>query len=154
MAITHKDNIWPMAITGVLVLFVGFLIAFLLFAANTPVNLVNEDYYRKGVDYQTQIERIERTQQLNEPMGLVFQGDHNALLVSAAGDFPVTEQQGEVTLLRPSDATQDIRIRLKFDESGHHLIPLQHLSRGLWRAQLNWNANSAEYYQELVFSIR
>ena len=61
---TKKFPAWAVGITLLYSTFVVIMISFLIFTRFQKVNLVSEDYYEKGLQYQQQIEALRRTQAL------------------------------------------------------------------------------------------
>lgn len=148
-----NDMIWPLGIAASLGLFVAFLIGFLVFSTSVPVNLVNQEYYQNGVDYQQQIERVERTAALEAPIGLKYNDLNQNLRLEVPGTLQGKEINGKITVLRPSNAEQDVSWNLQFDPAGVQDISLSHLQKGMWRAQMFWSADGQDYYQEKMLMI-
>lgn len=150
---TGRWPAWPLGITIFLILFVLSLVGFLLFAGTQKVELVTDNYYAKTLQYQDQIDRINRTRALPEPVLLRYEAGTQVYRVKFPAMFEPGEIQGSFTLYRPNDEGADVTHRLRLDEAGEQTFSTAGLSRGLWRVRLTWSAAGEEYFNEAMFVI-
>jgi nitrogen fixation protein FixH len=135
--------------TGIVAGFVLFVLAILILvgiSVTQTVDLVNDQYYDRGLKYQERIGSLQRTAALEENIHVIVDGQQLTVqLPHHAAGPPLT---GTITLYRPSSKVQDFAAPLSPDSAGCQRIPTTHLDRGLWRIQVSWKAAGIEYYNE------
>lgn len=149
----NKSLRWPLGIAIVYGAFVLFLMAYLAFAQMQRVDLVTENYYEKEIKYQQQIDRLERTRKLPAQPEIFLNTAGAALILHFPAALSPATVSGQITLLRPSDASLDFKFPLKFDERGEIVIDANKLRKGLWKALVEWKQDGQEYYFEEVIII-
>lgn len=133
-------------IIATIVLSVVGLIVLIVFSGTLDFGLVEEDYYEKGLQYQDQIERIESTNKLSEPVKIKNLGSNIYIKFPELFDFDMIE--GKTQLFRPSDPKLDRFVPLQLDEEGQQIINVSSLDQGAWIVKLNWSHDSIEFYTE------
>jgi nitrogen fixation protein FixH len=135
--------------TGIIAGFVLFVLAILILAGiavTQTVDLVNDQYYNKGLKYQERIGILQRTAALEEKVHVSVDAQQLTVqLPHHSAGLPLT---GIITLYRPSSKVQDFAAPLSPDSAGCQRIPTTRLDRGLWRIQVSWKAGGIEYYSE------
>lgn len=133
--------------TRILILYLGFvaLIATLVtLSMRQKTDLVAKDYYAQEIAYQDKLDKMNRAQQLGEPVQWKLQG--NSLLF----EFPKGSQlplKGTMNLFCPSDAANDRSIA--FETSGYTCeVQLPVMATGRYMLQIDWQAGTQTYYQE------
>jgi len=131
--------------TGILIFLILFLIAaglFIAFAMRQSVELVDEDYYERGVDYSTQMEVEKRSAAYQEAI-LAIQLD-GALQISITDSIAVKCDSARIQLYRPSDNQLDLNI--KYDPGrGALVIPGEKLVPGRYILTLSWYSGGLKY---------
>ena len=143
-----KSTLWPIGITATYVLFVIGMFAFIIFSFSVNTDLVENDYYQKGLDYQQQINRIKNTRQLAQSIQFSYDKQNNDYVITAPANSSLSAISGVVVFFRPSDKTQDKRIPLRFDSNGVFRYSLSGFSKGYWRIKIFWNIGQNEYFNE------
>ena len=142
---------WGTGILITIIVFMVITIGTVVFLMNQDVDLVTSDYYNKGIQHQTQIERVNRTNEMVEKVS-INQGNG-----FVAFNFPKTLSQkrfeGTIQFYRPSDSKKDFSIPLSIDTSGQQIISTQSIAKGLWKVKVDWTQDSVEYYKESSFVI-
>ena len=64
--------------------------------------------------------------------------------------FTTPSINGEILLYRPSDRNLDINMQINVDSSNTMNVPTQKLNSGLWKIQVEWNADSLSYFNEKI----
>lgn len=137
---------WGTGIAIVIAIFMIITIATVVYLMNQDVELVTDDYYKKELKYQNQIERIERTNELDEKLQIIYSKDAIKLILPSG---QIGRQiTGEIHLYRPSDSKMDINIPLSADSSGLQLIPVARLAKGYWKVKILWETIDNDYYTE------
>lgn len=142
---------WPLGITIFLALFVLGLVGFLIFAGTQKVEMVTDNYYEKTLEYQAQIDRVNRTKALSEPVLLCYEPAENRYLLRFPALFDPGEISGEVTFYRPNDARADVAFPLQVTADGGQIFSTARLAPGLWRVKVVWAAGGEGYYNEGYF---
>ncbi len=146
MKLTAKP-LFPIILTVILTIFILVFIGIAIWSAFLDYDLVSPDYYKQGVEYQQQIDRMKRVsdQHLKVLWNLTQQG-------TLVFKFPVIHDssgiEGRLMFFRPSDAAQDRIIKISPDDKGIQEINIRHLSKGYWRIKIYWSLNGQELYQE------
>jgi nitrogen fixation protein FixH len=143
---------WGKGILISIIIFLAGTAFMIVIAVNSPTDLVVKNYYEKGVKYQEQIDRINRTNALSEQADIKFTG--RGLFIRLPKNFPPEKINGEVLFYRPSNAGEDWKVPLSVDSSGTVLISTDRLEKGFWKAELNWSSEGKDYFKETSFTIR
>ena len=145
--------IWPISIFVVYMMFALLLVGKVISSQQNDVELVRKDYYEKGVEYQKQIDRIERTKQLAFKPELKL----NANGQSARLIFPEAIRsggvEGTIEFFRPSDVNLDFEFPIQLDANGAQPLDLTNRKSGFWRVKLNWTHQNLSYYQEMALNL-
>ncbi|QNL22449.1 FixH family protein [Hyphobacterium sp. CCMP332] len=131
-----------------LIVFAGIMATMVTIAMRENIDLVDENYYQKEIEYQ---DRIDQMTNNFEAGALEIRLDRE--LSSIVLKFNDKIEHGLVHLFRPSNAGEDQKIQLLTDENGLQLISYKGLKSGLWRIKIEWSAESDEYYSEQVLNI-
>ncbi len=136
---------WGTGIALVFALFVFSLVFAVIKSTTIDHSLVRDDYYKEDVHYQEKKDKMARTRQLGEAVGIQYLKDQGLLMLY----FPRSmEPEGEVQLYRASDASLDRRFPLEVDSSGIQLVPVRSLQAGSWTVKVDWKAHGQAYYME------
>lgn len=139
---------WPVGIIVVFSIFILVNLVTLLYLSAQRIDLVTNDYYEKSIDYQAQIDRIKRTNELPTGFKIKNLSTRNELIVTFPSSFIDQKIAGEIALYRPSDSTMDITLPIQLNEQGTQVIRTSLLTRGLWRVKINCTVDTLEYYHE------
>jgi hypothetical protein len=137
---------WGIKVILIFIVFFLIVLTMVFISFSKKTDLVSNDYYSREIDYQNQINRINRTKQLSEQLDIKNTGEN--IIISFPLSFNLKEISGDIQLYNPADASKDIKIKLNPDDSGRQFIPLSKLPRGQWKIIINWKQNSTEYYTE------
>lgn len=112
---------------------IGFMLFIVLLVANMlrqRIDLVETDYYGRGMKYQSEINSREGAENL---LKVTYNG--SSLIIKPLSPDPC---KGSIAFYRPSD--QDLDFTIPFETQGNEaVIPLQALARGLWKIRISWN---------------
>lgn len=135
--------------TGIVIAFGIFgvgLAVMIWIALSSPTDLVADDYYQRGLEYEGRIQSIQRAQSSGALM--TVNGMTGGVTIMIPGVAGTGEVNGTVTLYRPSDRTMDFAAPLSLDSSGTMRIESARLQPGLWTVKVEWLAGEAQYYEE------
>ena len=143
-----KKSRWGVGIFALYGGFVIFILICVAFASLQDFDLVAQDYYQKGIEYQTQIDKLNRTAASGDAPTIGFDRQSRSILVA----FPQTKTsalaKGTVTLFRPSNAQWDRTIPLDLASDGKQSIAAETFAKGRWRVKVDWSVGDTSYYAE------
>jgi nitrogen fixation protein FixH len=137
---------WGTAIVIAFGVFGVGLAVMIWIALSSPTDLVADDYYQRGLEYEGRIQSMQRARSAAGP--LTVTGETGAVTLTLPGAGPAGEVQGTVTLYRPSDRALDFAEPLRLDSAGAMRIESRRLQPGLWTVKVEWVAAGTEYYAE------
>ncbi len=149
-----KSTLWPVGITAVYLFFVLGMFVFIFFSFSINTDLVEKDYYQKGLKYQRQINRVDNTRKLVESLLYSYDGQNKEYVIIAPKNTEISALSGKVLFFRPSDKSQDKIVPLQFDSNGIFKYSLSGFSKGYWRVKILWNIGQNEYYNEDFLNIK
>ena len=142
---------WGTGIVIFLAIFMTALIAFVIFAWNQDVNMVHRDYYEKGVDYSSQIEKEKRSVDMAGQISLTDKDD--SISITFPQSYASSVNAGNVLFFRPSDHNKDISYPLVFRDSTL-TIPKANLISGRYIVKLTWNQDNLGYEIDKTFIVK
>lgn len=141
---------WGTGIVIAIIIFVVVVLAQTIYLMNQKVDLVEEDYYKKGIEYQKDIDVQKKSRELSEQIRFDFNGQY--LIVDFPKELSESKLSGEILLYRPSDSGLDIKIPVSTDNLSQ-IIPVSNLKKGFWRVKLKWQYDGQDYYDETSFRV-
>ena len=135
---------WGKGIAIGIGLFMAFILALAIYMMGQTPELEEKNYYEKDLRYQQEMEAKKNASSLARPAQVTY--DSLAKTVVVALQLPEAVK-GTIAFSRPSDASQDISLPL-MPQDGKQVVPVGHLSAGLWRMQLNWETAGKQYQSE------
>jgi hypothetical protein len=142
---------WGTGILITIIIFMVITIGTVVFLMNQDVDLVASDYYDKGIQHQQQIDRVNRTNVMDEKVLINLENSFIRLVFPK--EFVQKSLNGTILFYRPSDSKKDFALSLSIDTSAQQIISTQNLDKGYWKIKLNWMQDSVEYYKESSFVI-
>ncbi|HRE11793.1 MAG TPA: FixH family protein [Ignavibacteria bacterium] len=138
---------------GIVVVFIVFFlgIGVMVYRSMTRnIDLVTNNYYEKELKYQEQIDKINRTNSLEEGVKVEFNG-REIIINYPAGRKDVT---GEISFYKPSDAKSDFKINIEPTAEMKQVLSTDNLHKGLWKVQINWAMDGKDYFNEEKIMIQ
>ncbi len=135
--------------TGITVFIALFLLAnaFVIYKSFQQKNdLVAEEYYPQGLEYQKQIDRFANSNSLSAK--ILIADSKDGLVIKYPGELKGKNIKGEVVFFRPSDENADFHDSISFDTAMIQLIPHQKLINGKYIAKFFWTMDGKEYAHE------
>lgn len=143
---------WGTGITIVIILFLVITIgAVILIHKVVDYDLVEEEYYGAEIEYQTQIERIKRTNALSEP--LEIQLTKEFINLKFPSFFQSEDIKGIIKFYKPSDDLLDKQQAVSLDSTNQMYFATSELATGLWKIKVNWSVDEVEYYNEKLLMV-
>lgn len=137
----------------ILFVYLGFVALILgmvsLCIVQKDIFLVDNEYYKEEINYQSKIDKIGTTARLKTPVHFQFKAGQ--LLVQ----YPVDARpaKGDLWLFRPSDARQDQHVPAHATDNGMQAISMATMKPGLWRVKLDWESQGHAYFCEEVLNV-
>ena len=141
-------NLWPWAIVLTFVLFISGTVSLVVMACSQKVELVSANYYEQELQFQGQLERMNRTSQLAVPASVRYDPIRKLIAISLPPEHQGRKVSGHIDLYRPSAAGQDRQLPLQTDERGMQTLDATHLGAGFWKLRLSWQVDDREYFHE------
>lgn len=149
-----KNKSWPLGLTIVFIVFFLYLIGFIILSLMNRTDLVAEDYYEREVAYQDQIDRIERSKELNQSVKLDYNPTSQIITLEFPSNINPDSIIGSILFFRPSDAKQDRIQTIQLNGKGIQTLNVKNLSKGMWRIKILWQIGEEEYYNEKILSLK
>lgn len=149
-----KYHPWAVGITVFYLAFMLWLFGYVIFSKFQKDDVVTDDYYAQGIQYQHRIDTIRRTQALPEQPTWKYDEAHRAFHLFFPDTWRQQEPTGTLTFYRPSDADQDYSVPLEFDHEGEQVVNLKDFAAGLWRIQISWQMEGLDYFSETIVVLK
>jgi nitrogen fixation protein FixH len=134
---------WGAGIVVAFAVFGAGLAVMIWIALSHPTDLVADDYYQRGLEYEGRIQSIRRARVLGGELRVEGAAGGVTIRVPAAA-----AAQGTVTLYRPSDRSLDFAEPLRLDSAGVMRIQSRRLQPGLWTVKVEWASGAEVFYDE------
>jgi hypothetical protein len=145
----NKKNVWPAAIAIIYILFLVVALGTVIFSRYQQADLVESDYYRQGLEYQAQVNRLRNTAALTPRQKPRIQLENSeALLIEMPLSAAMSRPAGTIMLYRPADASADRVFQLETSDKGVQRIDISTLARGMWRVKITWRLDGREFYDD------
>jgi len=134
--------------TGIVIAFALFITFVLYFVFSVQSNtkydneLVVEEYYKKELVAQQDIDREQNAHDLNSKV--IIKTIVEGISIDFPKDFDYKNIQGKVSLYRPSNQKLDFEVPISLS-SAHLLIPKSNLVGGRWGISIDWNYQGKKY---------
>ena len=125
--------------------------AFVYYAFQQPVNLVEDDYYKKELEFEDHITKLRNTNALDEKVTVIQHS--KSLNLEFPYYFSGREVTGIVYFYRPSNFELDVELVLELDTGGRQIINLSNFISGKYILKLDWAVDSIGYHQEETIII-
>ncbi len=142
---------WGFGIATTYTIFVIVTLVMVVIFMNQEVSLETENYYAKGIKYQEQIDKVNRTRIL--PEQLEISASQAAILFSFPRIFDNRDFSGKISFYRPNDEKKDFTVEIMPDTSHSQTISTESLDKGLWKVKVDWNAKGNNYYNEKLVMV-
>lgn len=141
---TTQKSYLPYIIIGVFVLFITFILQFVFRSMQNDVQLVSKNYYQQEIEYQTHIDKVERSTSIQENSTIIINNEQ--LIVNIAPE--ITQAKGIIHIYNGSDATLDIEIPFEFNKNSSLIFPTKNLQQGVWTIKVDFESEGKNFYIE------
>lgn len=129
--------------------FAGFIGVLVAVCVRQEVSLVTRNYYQEEITHQQKINSLLNTRQLTVKPDIRLAAGR---ITVRFADFERVEQ-GELKLLRPSNARLDHTFPIAPSWADEQQFTLRVAEPGLYRASLKWSMDGKEYVMEKVIVL-
>lgn len=136
---------WPTGIILALSAFIIFILSFVYkatFMSQYDHHLVSDDYYKDEMNYQQEINKLNKAAALKEDVTLTKVPE--GLLIKFPAEFDAEKITGTISFQRPSNDKIDFQLPIKLIAS-NYLISNENLVGGRWNAKIEWSINGTTY---------
>lgn len=139
------DRWIPWSFVGMLVVVAAVNAVMITVGIRTWPGLISDNYYRRGVEYNSHLEEIAQEAQLGWQVTTEADrsstGDVTLLVeVRDANDLPLAAEQVTATLRRPTNTGQDQTRELRWHNAGRWSASFGELPSGQWDLELHVRA--------------
>ena len=143
-----KREIWPLAIVGVLAVFIVGILYAVSVMVSQDVPMVAEDYYAQELAYQGQIDKEQRLIDDSRRPEIKVLPATRAVEVRYPGVDENQLVKGQIQFQRPADDEKDFALAVEPEADGTQWISLRSAEKGLWLVQIDFEVNGVSYYHE------
>ena len=140
---------WGTGLLLFILIFISLCVAFMIFAFNQNINLVQKEYYEKGVDFDKEKAVTERSMMYKDIINIKTESD--AILISLPDSFINKVSEAEIFFYRPSDENLDQKLKLNSDTT---ILKKENFVSGRYIAKISWIMKDEKYFLEKEFSVK
>ena len=140
---------WGTKLLIAIILFMSLIFFLVYLSTKQKLNLVEKDYYPKGLKYQSRIDAIKNAAPFKNQIKVIQTGDYIILTL------PETKpDSGTIVLFRPSNVSLDINSDIKPDSLNKKYFSSKKFKKGLYKYKIEWFENGTVYYLEDKFYVK
>ena len=142
---------WGTGITLAIIAFMAFILFMVFKATMTNADLEAPDYYDQEMKYQTRIDAITNTKNLNEELRIAQTS--NSIIFTFPSDIVDEMSSGNIYFFKPDNAEFDRKFEISMN-NGAQEISKEQFVVGKYRIKVDWKANEKDYFSEKLITIR
>ena len=138
---------WGTGIAIFYTLFVILMVGMVINSTRNKVELVQENYYQKDLNYEEFRLKRQNAAAMVAPIKVDYQQKNKSVRLQ----FPssMSNATGQVTFFRPSNKSLDQKVDIVLNKEGMMNIPVnKSMIRGLWKVQLDWESDGKHFFTE------
>ena len=134
---------WGTKLVIAMAVFMGFIIILVFQSVKNDVDLVERDYYPKGLKYQDRLNEIENADPFYNNIHIYQTAEHVVI------QFPeIKPDTGSLYFFRPSDNDIDKLYKLSPSNDFSQAIPKTEFQKGKYLVKIYWKENDKGFYVE------
>jgi nitrogen fixation protein FixH len=136
---------WPTGIVLAMSAFIIFILSFVYkatFVSGYDHHLVSDDYYKDEMNYQQEIDKLNKAAALKENVSLTKVSE--GLLIKFPAEFDPEKITGTISFQRPSNIKIDFQLPINLT-SADYLILDDKMVEGIWNVKIEWTVNGNTY---------
>jgi hypothetical protein len=139
---------WGTKLVIAIILFMGFIFVLVYMSTLNTIDLVERDYYPKGLQYQNRIEEMNNARIFRDDFNMTRENEHMVLSIPE-----IDPDSGSIVFFRPSNQLLDFASKIQPDSTGRMYFPLDAFQTGLYVMKIHWYQNAEGYYIEQKFFV-
>lgn len=143
---------WGMGVLLVFLLFVVGVATMVFTAFTNRVDLVSDDYYHRGVQYEERLTVLRRSQALAD--SVVIATCSEGIEIRFSRGVARRLSGGQIALYRPSDRGMDRVLPVALDGAGYQRVPMFPRDAGMWKVRVSWVADSLDFCREAAVVVQ
>lgn len=137
---------WGTKLLIAIILFMSFIFSFVYLSVKNGIDLVEKDYYPKGLKYQDRIDETQNALALKDQFR-IEQTSEQVIIY-----YPILKADtGSITFFRPSDIKLDLNFNFDADTSGMITFDANQFKPGKYVLKVFWKDNNLGNYFEKTF---
>lgn len=140
---------WGTKLLIAIIIFMSFIFFLVYLSTQNAINLVDKDYYPKGLKYQTRIDEIKKATLVKEQFNVI---QTDSLIVLSMPEVNV--DSGSIVFFRPSNQLLDFTSNINPDSLGRMYYPYNNFKKGKYLIKVHWYKNGEGYYIEKRFFVK
>lgn len=137
---------WGYRVIIILVLFVAGILFMVYVATQQNVEMMDDHYYEKEVEYQGIIDARKNLERFNDSISVTGEGNVVKVQIPVKASGNITE--GYLEFLKQDNKSKDVRVTIATDTSGVQLLPKSDFVTGYYRLRARWKSAGVDYYDE------
>lgn len=146
---TKRGSFIPYMIIGGLLLFMTYIAQFVYRSMQSDNHLVSKDYYQKEINYQSHIDKVERSFEMKKNTSI--QVNETAIIIELPKT--VTNAKGIINLYNPINPELDKSINFQLTSSTPIQVPSKEMKKGDWTIKIDFETNGTAYFIERPITI-
>jgi hypothetical protein len=138
---------WGTAIVFFIIFFFILGVSFLIWSFTQNWDLVEKDYYPKGLQYNQMKHKMDNMNRLPEKITASY--NDRAIIIRYPAVVKGNRVSGDLWLYRPSDENQDIKLPVKPDTAALQEISRKWLAKGKYILKFDWMLDTIPLFQEV-----
>jgi hypothetical protein len=123
---------WGHRLVFFMVIFMVFIVVLVVAISRQKVDLVDQNYYEKGILYQEEINKFDINDSILHQ--IVFDTPNKKLHF----ETNLRGLEGTLTFYRPSDSALDFSVPFQLDGDGKYMYSTASLKKGGWKVTFSW----------------
>ena len=134
---------WGLKLVVAMAVFMGFIFILVFQSVKNDINLVEKDYYPKGLKYQERLDEIDNAKDFSNSIGIYQDQEH--VFVQLPEIHPDT---GTIYFFRPSNTALDKLYKLEPSATFSMAFNKSDFQRGKYLVKIFWKENGKGFYVE------
>lgn len=143
---------WGIKITLLYLGFVALILTLVFTCYGHKSELEYKDYYARELAFQQQINANENAVRLKTPIEYEVRGAH--IFIGIPNEVLGPDFKGTITLLKPSNSSDDKILNLQPDEKGKQIIDGSSFTKGPYKMQISFSSAGKNYYKESTITLK
>ena len=139
---------WGTKLLIAIIIFMSFIFVLVYLSAKNQIDLVEKDYYPKGLKYQDRINEMQNAETFKD--SFLIEKINQQVVISYS---ILRADSGSIYFFRPSDKTLDITYNFKPDSTGIIRLDSDQFTKGKYLVKVFWKESGKGFYLEKNFNF-